>query len=164
MTISSSHFLTNNSIASAIRELRVARRILIWCIRNCAKTWFTNNLCKKKLQTRFINLLGVVIPPNFLIFCKKLFSQASNEKVNVSTHKKIFLSEKKVNWWELMLSNFFFFKKKIFLNALKRALFTCKSIDFFVTCVSEQSKMENDWILFVYSFFMLLFTISVGMT
>ena len=52
---------------------------------------------RKKLQTRFINLIGVVIPPNFLIFCKKLFSQANNEKVNVSTHKKNFLSEKKVN-------------------------------------------------------------------
>ena len=50
---------------------------------------------RKKLQTRFINLLGVVILPNFQIFCKKLFSQTSNEKVDVSTRKKIVFVGKK---------------------------------------------------------------------
>ncbi len=48
---------------------------------------------------------------------------------------------------------FIYLQKKHSLNPLKRALSTCKSINFFVAYVPEYSKIKYHWILFVYSFF-----------
>ncbi len=92
---------------------------------------------RKNFKQDSLTYFPFVIPRNFLIFCKKLFSQTNNEKVDVSTHKKNFLWGKS----ELIRANAFKIvylqKKDIFLNALKCALFICKSIDFSVTCVPE---------------------------
>jgi hypothetical protein len=48
----------------------------------------------RKDGARFLNLLGVPILPNFLIFCKKISDQGRNENAGVFTRKKIYFVRK----------------------------------------------------------------------